>query len=210
MSDKKKQTRLEKHIKSDASSKYSIKRDIEFSPLRLKSKPDEAARAYITEHCDKVSHSNIVPGMMIMFQYYEPKTKEDIEYYDAFPCTIFFGVVDTKQGKRVLGFNIHYYPPAIRRKIVVRIFEIFKPIYIKYFTKGITHEIDAFDYEYIMESLEKAKLNFGVRMYIPELIGHTYDIKPNQWNVAVYTEGWFKKETRVAIMKYWKDFKASK
>lgn len=204
---KAKKSRLEKHIKDKAGPKYSLRRDINTSPLIIRSQPDKEARQYITENCNSVNHSHIYPGMMILFEYFKPKTKEELEYYDASPCTIFFGVAKTKQGQRVIGFNIHYYPPKIRRQILNRIFEIYKPIYTKYFSEGITKEIDAFTYKYLMDSLEKAKLNFGVRMYIPELIGKTYAVKPNEWNVAVFTEGWFKKRTREAIMKYWHNFK---
>ena len=51
-----------------------------------------------------------------MFDYFEPATEEDLEYYDAMPCTIFFGIIKTEEGPRVMGFNNHYYPPKIRFK----------------------------------------------------------------------------------------------
>lgn len=201
------QKKLKSHIKQQAGAKYSLAKDIKTSPLSILPRADSEARRFITEQCDSANTSKILPGMMILFQYFEPKTKEELEYYDASPCTIFFGVVNTKNGKRVLGFNIHYYPPRIRKKVLDRIFEIYKPVYSKYFTDGITKEIDAFDYKYLIESLEKAKLSFGVRMYIPSLIGKTWTIKPNEWTVAVFTEGWFKKRTRIAVMRYWRNYK---
>ena len=110
----------------------------------------------------------------------------------------------SKQGKRILGFNIHYYPPRLRYAIMDKIFKIYKPVYTKYFTTGTTREIDAFDYAYLISNLKKAKLDFGVREYIPQLIGQTWLVPPNQWQVAVFTEGWFKKETRAQIMRFWK------
>ena len=201
------QDKIKKHIKASAGPKYSLRKDIMTSPLILRSKPDDEARKYITEQCEKGNSDKILPGMMILFEYFEPKTKEELEYYDAGPCTIFFGIVNTKQGKRVLGFNLHYYPPKIRRMVLNRIFEIYKPVYSKYFTEGITKEVDAFTYKYLIDSLEKAKLSFGVRMYIPDLIGKIWSIKPNEWSIAVFTEGWFKKRTREAILKYWKNYK---
>ena len=54
-----------------------------------------------------------------------------------------------------------------------------------------------------MKALEKAKLDFGVRMYIPELVKEARLIPPKYWEIAVFTEGWFKKRTRIAIMNYW-------
>jgi hypothetical protein len=41
-------------------------------------------------------------------------------------------------------------------------------------------------------------------MYIPNLIGDTFIVPPKLWTDALMTEGWFKKETRAAIMNYFK------
>lgn len=149
----------------------------------------------------------MVPGQLVLFKYFEPKTREELEYYDAFPLTIYFNQVNTSQGRRYLGFNIHYYPPKMRFKVMSKIFEIYKPVYSKYFQDGTTKEMDAFDYRYLMDALQKAKLDFGVRMYIPELVAEARVIPPKYWQVAVFTEGWFKKRTREAIMKYWRNWK---
>ena len=207
---RKRQSQIQNHLKTEANSKYSLANDIKTSPLATKSDANRPARKYIKEHCETGNANKILPGQLILFEYFEPKTKEELEYYDASPCTIFFNVVNTTLGKRVLGFNIHYYPPHIRKQIMNKIFNIYKPIYVKYFTKGIDKEIDAFDYEYLINELEKAKLTFGIRMYIPELIGNIWMIKPNEWNVAVYTEGFFKKRTKQAIYNYWTHFKDGK
>jgi hypothetical protein len=143
---------------------------------------------------------------MLVFEYFEPKTKDELEYYDARPCTIFFNIINTNEGKRVLGFNIHYFPPKMRYQILNTIFNIYKPIYTKYFKDGTKTAMDAFDYKYLIDSLQKAGLEFGVRMYIPNLIGKIYMIPPQMWSVAVFTEGWFKKQTRVAVMNHWRQW----
>ena len=140
-----------------------------------------------------------------MFDYFEPATKEDLEYYDAMPCTIFFGIANTKNGKRVIGFNIHYYPPRIRYQVMNRIFEIFKPLYLKSWNDPIKKEISYFNYKMLIEQLQKAKLDFGIRMYIPNLMASITPIPTKDWSKAVFTEGRFRKQTREAILKYWKD-----
>jgi hypothetical protein len=48
-------------------------------------------------------------------------------------------------------------------------------------------------------------MDFGVRMYIPQLCGKPQVIPPKMWSTAVFTEGVFKKETRAKIMSYWKN-----
>lgn len=166
---------------------------------------DKQVRKYIDENLDVKGNPSVLPGQLVMFDYFEPATKEDLEYYDAMPCTIFFGIANTKNGKRVIGFNIHYYPPRIRYQVMNRIFEIFKPLYLKAWNDPIKKEISYFNYKMLIEQLQKAKLDFGIRMYIPNLMASITPIPTKDWSKAVFTEGRFRKQTREAILKYWKD-----
>lgn len=204
----------EKHVAS--SKKFSLFQEIKKNPLYKISNRDKKARAmideYITENKKDVlkSKTNITPGQLVLFKYLNPKTKEELEYYDASPCTIFFGVFNSQQGKRVLGFNTHYFPPQLRYKIMDKIYEMYKPVYRKYFEKGVPKELDGFDYKYLTDELERQNLSFAVRMYIPALIGDTFIVPPKLWPTALMTEGWFKKETRAAIMNFFKKDAKSK
>lgn len=166
---------------------------------------DVASRKYVDENLKPEGKSSIFPGQLIMFNYFTPKTADQLEYYDAMPCTIFFGVINTKNGKRVIGFNIHYYPPSMRYKLMARIYEIFKPIYSKCFNKPLTEEVAYFNYKMLINQLQKAKLDFGIREYIPSLMGKIVPIPAADWPKAVFTEGHFKKETREQILNYWKN-----
>lgn len=166
---------------------------------------DKQVRKYVDEHLEVKGRPSVVPGQLIMFDYFEPATKEDLEYYDAMPCTIFFGVVNTEKGKRVLGFNIHYYPPRIRYQVMNRIFEIFKPLYLKAWNEPLKEEMSHFNYKMLINQLQKAKLDFGIRMYIPNLMASVTPIPVKDWQKVVFTEGRFKKQTREAILNYWKN-----
>lgn len=167
---------------------------------------DKVARQYLTENYDSKTTKAILPGQLVMFNYFEPKTKEDLEYYDAMPVTIFFGIYNAKEGKRVIGFNIHYFPPKMRYQIMERIYEIFKPFYMKSWSEPLTTELSHFDYHWMIEQLEKAGLEFGVRQYIPSLCAKVVPLPTEAWSVAVFTEGAFKKRTREAIMNYWQQW----
>jgi len=57
--------------------------------------------------------SNFRPGAMMMF-FYDPKTKEKLPYYDAFPLVI---VVGPAEGG-FYGLNLHYLPPLLRAKFL--------------------------------------------------------------------------------------------
>jgi hypothetical protein len=165
---------------------------------------DVNARKFVDENYDIKGKPAILPGQLIMFNYFEPATKEKLEYYDAMPCTIFFGIVNTKNGKRVIGFNIHYYPPRIRYQLMNRIFEIFRPIYEKQFNEPLKEEMSYFNYKMLISQLQKAKLDFGIREYIPQLMAKIVPIPVSGWQKAVFTEGHFRKETREQILNYWK------
>lgn len=171
---------------------------------------DISSRKYIEENLEKLDRSFALPGQLIMFNYFEPATKDKLQYYDAKPCTIFFGIIETKNGKRVLGFNIHYYPPRMRFQLINRIYEIFEPIYSKNFNKPMSTEIKYFNYKMLIEQLQKAKLDFGIREYIPSLMAQITPIPPAVWPKAVLTEGHFKKESRQQILSYWERWAAKK
>jgi len=187
--------------------KFNLINEVKANPLYKISNRDKRARAVLDEDKDKAkltSKNNIVPGQLVLFKYLNPKNQEELEYYDASPCTIFFGMFNSKEGKRVLGFNIHYFPPQLRCNIMQQIYEMYRPVYRKYFETGVTRDLDAFDYSYLTDELSKHHLAFAVREYIPNLIGDTYIVPPKMWPVAMFTEGWFKKETRATIMAYFK------
>ena len=181
--------------------KFSLIKEVKKHPLYRKNGHDEKAREmlelYKAKDKKRLSSKNyIIPGQLILFKYLNPKTKEELEYYDASPCTIFFGIFNSKEGKRVLGFNTHYFPPQIRYRIMDKIYEMYKPVYRKYFETGVPKELDGFDYHYLVDELERHNLSFAVRMYIPQLIGDVYIVPPKMWPTALLTEGWFKKDAQ--------------
>jgi len=166
---------------------------------------DTRVRKWVDENVQAMGKSSIMPGQLIMFNYFEPATKEELEYYDAMPCTIFFNEFKTKEGQpRVLGFNLHYYPPKMRYIVIDRIFSIFKPIYEKAWNGPLKSGMSYMQYKMLLEQLEKEGLSFGVREYIPNLMHDIKPIPPKDWSKAVFTEGRFKKRTREQILNYWK------
>lgn len=166
---------------------------------------DANVRKFVQENVEQGKRNQIFPGQLIMFNYFEPLTEEHLEYYDAMPCTIFFGVINTKNGKRVLGFNIHYYPPRIRYQLLDKIFDIFKSTYINKWDDVLHRRVQGFNYHMLLKQLQKAKLDFGVREYIPQLMADIHPIPPMYWQKAVFSEGHFRKETREQILNYWKN-----
>lgn len=170
---------------------------------------DRAIRKELEQLCPTINESKgSFLGQLCYFDYFEPKYQDQLEYYDAKPVIFLFGKMKTKEGKpRILGFNIHYFPPRIRYQVMNRFFEIYKPYYRKGWKDGVVADMSHVDYKMLLDLIEKAKLSFGVREYIPELISKFRIIPPNLFSKVVFTEGYFKKRTRTAIMNYWKNYK---
>lgn len=182
-------------------------KNIEGEPALYKAnvvRRDTNVRKFVDANVEQTNSHPIFPGQLVMFNYFQPKTEEQLEYYDAMPCTIFFGNIKTKEGPRVIGFNIHYYPPRIRYQVLDRIFEIFKPLYLESWDKPLQSEMSDFNYKMLMRQLQKAKLDFGIRLYIPQLMHKIEPIPPKFWQKAVFTEGRFKKRTREQILNFWR------
>lgn len=165
---------------------------------------DRIVRRFMDSQIEQTNTKPVFPGQLVMFNYFQPKTEEQLEYYDAMPCTIFFGIRKTEEGPRVIGFNLHYYPPRIRFQIMDRIFDIFKPMYLESWDSSLGTEMPDFNYKMLIRQLQKAKLDFGIRQYIPSLMHEIEPIPPKFWQKAVFTEGRFKKQTRTQILNYWK------
>jgi len=165
---------------------------------------DNKVRKWVGENVKSLNKGSIVPGQLIMFNYFEPATKEELEYFDAQPATIFFNTFRTKNGElRVLGFNLHYYPPKMRYQVADRIFSIFKPLYEKSWNSPLKTGMSYMQYKMLLEQLQDQGLDFGVREYIPNLMHSIKPIPPKDWQKAVFTEGRFKKRTREQILRYW-------
>ena len=99
-------------------------------PMNIRSK---LAYAEIMKNL-KPTPKYLLPGQIVCFEYLEPKLKEDLEYYDRMPLTLFFGIIRTNEGViREIGLNLHYYPPHTRARVLRRTYQVFKPYFDKYF-----------------------------------------------------------------------------
>lgn len=147
----------------------------------------------------------LIKGNIYLFKYLEPKTKAELEYYDALPCVLLFGRFTTQEGeKRYLGFNVHYYPPRIRFVVLNKIMEMYSSLYSEEWQTGFDSDLSFLNYKQLIYIMRKMKLDFGVRQYIPRLIKEPCLVTPENWENAVFTEGRFYKKTRELILNYWK------
>lgn len=170
-------------------------------PLNMRSKM--AYREIMTTL--KPTKKYLLPGEMCVFNYAAPKTAADLEYYDATPFVLFFGITRMADGNiREIGFNLHYYPPLVRKTILNTVYEVFKSYYIKYFNDQ-PHKANTYvNYNVLKMMLRNSKIKFGLRMYVPSLRGSTWTLPTKMIPVAAITEGHFNGATYSNIQRFWR------
>lgn len=198
------------HIYDDEEIKrFNMQKAIDNHPLSHKPTNMRSKIAY-KEIINEVQQSPkyMLPGMFAVFGYRSPKYKEHLDYYDATPAVIFFGITRTKESTiRELGFNLHYFPPFARARIITLVYNVFKQYYNKYFNDVPTRPNMMVDYNTLKRMLDKYGIGFGLKMYIPVLRGKTYILPTRLVPTLAYTEGHFNGATLGQIQRYWRRFK---
>jgi hypothetical protein len=198
------------HIYTDDEIKhFNMQKAIDNHPLSKKPTNMRSKFAY-KEIMTEVQQSPryMLPGMFAMFGYRQPKYKEQLKYYDATPAVIFFGITRTKESTiREVGFNLHYFPPFARAKIINVVYNVFKEYYNKYFNDVPSRPNRFIDYNVLVRMLNKYGIGFGLRMYIPVLRGRTFIMPTRMIPTLAYTEGHFNGATLGQIQRYWRKFR---
>lgn len=156
----------------------------------------------------KPTNKYLLPGQISIFSYPNPKTEEDLDYYDKTPMTVFFGLTrDKKNNIREVGINMHYFPPFARTRVLNSIYEVFKQYYQMQFNEPI-HKVNHYiNWPVLKRLCKKYKIGFAVKMYIPMLRRNTHIIPTRLLPTAIYTEGHFAKDVLTNIMTYWRHYK---
>ena len=159
-------------------------------------------------HNAKVTKKYLLPGQVVLFHYAEPKFKEELEYFDRTPLTLFLGITRTNDGNiREVGLNLHYYPPFARARILTHTYQVFKPYFDKNFNE-VTGKPNTFISYKRLKHLMKSnlKIGFGIKMYIPVLRQASWLLPTRLLSTAMYTEGHFSKATLQQIFHFWRQF----
>lgn len=160
-------------------------------------------------HNTKVTKKYLLPGQVVLFHYAEPKFKEELEYYDRTPFTLFLGITRTNDGNiREVGINLHYYPPFARARILAHTYNVFKPYFDKNFNE-VTGKPNTFiSYKRLKHIMKRnLKIAFGIKMYIPVLRQASWLIPTRLLSTAMYTEGRFSKASLQQIYHFWRQFR---
>lgn len=173
-------------------------------PTNLRSR---LAYQEIIRNC-KPTKKYLLPGQIVCFEYLEPKYKNELEYYDKTPLVLFCGITRTDDGNiREIGFNLHYYPPFARARILNTVYEVFKTYFWKNFNQPTNKPNMFISYKALMHLCKRnAKIGFGIKMYIPVLRSRSYVLPTRLLPTACYTEGHFSKSTLKQIQTFWRRY----
>lgn len=80
--------------------------------LKSKFSDNDTANEFY-QNSKKSPIKNIGPGVMAAY-FYDPKTKNNLPYYDRFPLILCIGLYSNG----FLGLNFHYLPPLLRAKLM--------------------------------------------------------------------------------------------
>lgn len=205
---------LEEYVKkiydAEEIKEFDLNEAINEHPLSKRPTTIRSKLAYkeLIKNADKSSRY-LLPGQVALFHYAEPKYKEELEYYDRTPLTLFLGITRTKDGViREIGLNLHYFPPFARARILVHTYNVFKPYFDKNFN-DVTGKPNAFiSYDRLKHLMKRnLKIAFGIKMYIPVLRQGTWLIPTRLLSTAALTEGHFSKASMQQIFHFWRQFR---
>jgi len=202
---------ISKHIYTEDEIKaFRMDEAINEHPLKHRPTNIRSKLAYseIMHNC-KQTGKYLLPGQLCIFNYSEPKYKEELEYYDRTPFVLYFGLTRTDDGNiREVGINLHYYPPFTRARILNTSYEVFKNYFQQQFNDPVHKPNNFISWPKLKALMTRYnKIGFGVKMYIPVLRGNSYVIPTRMIPTACYTEGHFSKATLQQIFRFWRQFK---
>lgn len=115
-------------------------------------------------------------GRMIMFKY-DPKTADDLRYYDTFPIVIPFEI--TRDG--FMGINFHYLPRDLRAKLMDGLYE-----YVSDSSLSDTARI-RITYELLKSATKLKYFRPCVKRYLnTSLRSRFIVVPPSQWDIALF------------------------
>lgn len=117
-----------------------------------------------------------LPGHMYIFSY-DPKTKDDLPYYDRLPLIFPFRIV----GSSMYGINMHYLPPVYRAQLMDALYSTVSDTKYDENTRlRITYDIltKASRYRFFKPCV-KQYLNSHIRSRLVK-------IQPTEWDMALF------------------------
>ena len=127
--------------------------------------------------------SRLEIGSMYMFVYSNPKYKDKLPYWDAFPIVIPFGW----DSEHFTGYNLHYLPPRVRWMILKKLMQNDDLSTVRRLSKDTKLSMD---YQMLKGASSFSELKPCIHQYLYNLVGQInggmfLKIHPAEWNFSV-------------------------
>lgn len=160
--------------------------------------PGGAKRSFVNNNKDKsrdVLNSRQFIGKMY-FYFYDPKTKEQLPYYDTLPLVI--PIEEYSDG--FLGLNLHYIHPKYRIILLDKLSEILTD------TRFDENTRMRISYRYLRQSKRFFEANPCIKRYLYSHVRSRFlEISADEWDIAALLPfEQFKKQSQVRV---WADSK---
>lgn len=127
------------------------------------------------------------PGTLIMFDYFDPITKDTLEYWDMNPLVLVLEPYVRKDDIiRVQGINIHLLPPNIRKLVLYQAWYLYKEAYTaQLFTDKEALQVNI-EWAAIKNHLAKFSAGFAFRRYAANRQTNVIEFNQEDWTKAVW------------------------
>lgn len=195
---------------------YDLEKLIEESPwISGNSKANDEIRQWMkTVTADKSNHfktTYMEAGKLYFFRYMKPKHMDTLEFWDKGPLMLCLGGYWTKNKDYIeVGLNLHLLPPLIRRKVLIKVWNMYKQKY-----KGEMYSPQQRPLELNWQKIAAPLLQYGAafcfRSYIPKLRTQTIEFKYEDWDKAIFVPNEYLNKTSETELKVlWAKFTREK
>lgn len=171
---------------------YDFYEDMMNNEIAKSSNPEKEAMKWFKENYAKnprkyVKRKAMKVGTLVVFDYDDPLTKDDLEYWDRNPLVLVVEPYITKgQVIRVQGINLHLLPPNIRKLVLYQAWYLYKEAYTaQMFTNKDALQVNI-EWQTIKSHLAKFSAGFAFRRYAIDKQKNIIEFNQEDWSKAVW------------------------
>lgn len=153
-----------------------VEMSLEWMKNKVQDLKDVKPQKFVDNSVTVEKHRKTILGKMLMY-FYEPKTKDKMQYYDAFPIVI--PIEQYSDGW--LGINLHYVEPAVRLRIMKEM--------LKLVSDGTDNSDTKFnaDWDLVSHMSKYDLIAPCLKRYLANHVrSNLVEVNSHEWNAAVF------------------------
>lgn len=172
------------------SGKYDISKQIEGHKWNVEGGADGKALAWFKKYANdkdvQYKGKFMEAGKLYAFKYIKPKHHDTLAYWDRSPLVLCMGGYWASNKEYVeIGLNLHLLPKLVRRKVLIKVFEMYSKKYNGEMYSAKQRPIEL-NWSKIAAPLLQYGAAFCIRQYIPRLRTQCIEFKYEDWPSAIF------------------------